>query len=201
MPGNARLTGFQQGIIMELTRRSLSLATLSATALAFAKIAPANASVTQLNEDSFAALKTLFADEPHTKLIAEKALGILVFPRIVKAGIGIGGQSGDGTLFVGKHVHAHYNISGGSIGLQLGAQTYAYALFFMNQSALSYLENSSGWSIGSGPSVVALDKSSAAAWTAAGAQSGDVYAVPFSASGLMASLSLEGTKISRIFPS
>jgi lipid-binding SYLF domain-containing protein len=186
---------------MELTRRTLSLATLSATALAFARIAPANATVEELNHDSYAALRTLFAEVPNTKLIAERAVGILVFPRIVKAGVVIGGQSGDGTLFVGKHVHAHYNISGGSLGLQVGAQTYSYALFFMNQSSLSYLENSSGWSVGSGPSVVALDKSAATSWTAAGASGGDVYAIPFSASGLMASLSLEGTKISRIHPS
>jgi lipid-binding SYLF domain-containing protein len=187
---------------MDITRRTLSIATLSATALALAKISPAHAeSATQLSDESYVALKTLFADVPNTQHIAAKAKGILVFPRIVKAGIGIGGQSGDGTLFVGMHTHAHYNISGGSIGLQLGAQTYSYALFFMNETSLSYLENSSGWSIGSGPSVVALDKSSATAWTAAGAQSGDVYAIPFSASGLMASLSLEGTKITRIFPS
>jgi lipid-binding SYLF domain-containing protein len=186
---------------MDLTRRTLSLATLSATALAFAKVASANASVTELDHDSYAVLRTLFVEEPNTKLIAERAVGILVFPRIVKAGVVVGGESGDGTLFVGKHVHAHYNISGGSLGLQVGAQTYSYALFFMNEKSLSYLENSSGWSIGSGPSVVALDKSSASSWTAAGASGGDVYAVPFSATGLMASLSLEGTKISRIHPS
>ena len=187
---------------MDITRRTLSIATLSATALALAKISPAHAeSATQLSDESYASLKTLFAEVPNTRHIAAKAVGVLVFPRIVKAGIGIGGMSGDGTLFVGMHTHAHYNISGGSIGLQLGAQTYSYALFFMNETALSYLENSSGWSIGSGPSVVAMDKSSATAWTAAGAQSGDVYAIPFNASGLMASLSLEGTKITRIFPS
>jgi lipid-binding SYLF domain-containing protein len=187
--------------MMDITRRTLSIATLSATALALAKISKAQAeTATELSEQSYAALKTLFADVPNTRNIALKAKGILVFPRIVKAGIGIGGMSGDGTLFVGMHTHAHYNISGGSIGLQLGAQTYSYALFFMNETSLSYLENSSGWSIGSGPSVVAMDKSAATAWTAAGAQSGDVYAIPFSASGLMASLSLEGTKITRIFP-
>ena len=186
---------------MDLTRRTLSLATLSAAALAVAKIAPANASVSQLNHDSYAALEKLFAEEPHTKLIAERSVGILVFPRIVKAGIVIGGQSGDGTLIVNKHVHAHYNLSAGSLGLQVGAQTFSYALFFMNEKSLSYLENSAGWSIGSGPSVVALDKSAASSWTGAGASAGDVYAIPFSASGLMASLSLEGSKISRIHPS
>jgi lipid-binding SYLF domain-containing protein len=185
---------------MNLTRRSLSLATLSATALAFAKIEPAHASVSELNHDSYAALKQLFAEEPHTKILAENSVGILVFPRIVKAGVVVGGQSGDGTLFVNKHVVAHYNISGGSLGLQVGAQTFSYALFFMNQKSLSYLENTSGWSIGTGPSVVALDKSAASSYTA-GASGGDVYAVPFSASGLMASLSLEGTKITRIHPS
>jgi len=186
---------------MELTRRSLSIATLSATALAFAKIAPANASVEELNHDSFAALERLFADVPNTKVIAADAKGILIFPRIVRAAIGIGGQSGDGTLIVNKHVFAHYNFSGGSVGLQLGAQTYSYALFFMTESSLNYLETSSGWSIGSGPSVVALDKSAATSWTAAGASAGDVYAVPFNGTGLMASLSLEGTKITRIHPS
>jgi lipid-binding SYLF domain-containing protein len=186
---------------MELTRRSLSIATLSATALALAKISPARASVSQLNRDSFAALQTLFADEPNTKVLAADAKGILVFPRIVSAAVGVGGQSGDGTLIVNKHVFAHYNFSGGSVGLQLGAQTYSYALFFMHESALTYLETSSGWSIGSGPSVVALDKSAASSWTAAGATSKDVYAVPFNGTGLMAALSLGGTKITRIHPS
>jgi lipid-binding SYLF domain-containing protein len=185
---------------MELTRRTLSLAGLSATALAFAKISPANASVTELNHDSYTALETLFAEDPNTKVIAAHAKGILIFPRIVRAAVVVGGQSGDGTLIVNRHVFAHYNFSGGSVGLQVGAQTYSYALFFMNHSALSYLENSSGWSIGSGPSVVALDKSAASSWTAAGASAGDVYAIPFSATGLMASLSLEGTKITRIHP-
>jgi lipid-binding SYLF domain-containing protein len=71
----------------------------------------------------------------------------------------------------------------------------------MHESALSYLETSSGWSIGSGPSVVALDKSKAASWTAGASGGADVYAVPFSGTGLMASLSLEGTKITRIHPS
>jgi lipid-binding SYLF domain-containing protein len=86
-----------------------------------------------------------------------------------------------------------------SYGLQAGVQTFGYALFLMNQKALAYLEESAGWEIGVGPSLVVVDKGTAAALTTTTARS-DVYAFFFDQRGLMAGIGLQGTKITRIHP-
>jgi lipid-binding SYLF domain-containing protein len=122
-----------------------------------------------------------------------------VFPRIIKAGLLVGGQGGDGVLRVGGKTAGYYNIAAASFGLQAGAQRFSYALFFMTDSSLKYLEDSDGWSIGSGPSVVVMDKGAAASLTSTTVTQ-DVYAFPFGQHGLMAGLGLEGSKITRIHP-
>ena len=127
------------------------------------------------------------------------AKAILVFPKIIKAGLLIGGQSGDGALRMGGKTVGYYNLSAASFGLQAGGQTFSYALFFMTDSALDYLQKSDGWSIGSGPSVVVVDKGAAASMTSTSITQ-DVYAVPFGQRGLMAGLGLEGSKITHIHP-
>ena len=122
-----------------------------------------------------------------------------MFPRIIKAGLLIGGQTGDGALRKGGKTVGYYNLSAASFGLQAGGQTFSYALFFMTDSALDYLQKSDGWSIGSGPSVVVVDKGAAASMTSTSITQ-DVYAVPFGQRGLMAGLGLEGSKITHIHP-
>ncbi len=82
----------------------------------------------------------------------------------------------------------------------MGAQTFSYALFFMTDSSLNYLEKSDGWSVGSGPSVVVLNKGAAASMTSTTLPQ-DVYAVPFGQKGLMAGVGIEGSKITRVNPS
>ncbi len=109
----------------------------------------------------------------------------------------IGAQSGNGVLFEGGLPTGYYNISAGSFGLQAGVQSFSYALFFMTNSALSYLSSSHGWSIGSGPTVVVLDKGAAASITST-TLTQDVYAIPFGQTGLMAGIGLEGSKITSI---
>ena len=157
------------------------------------------ASARQLNDDANRALRTLYASEPKTRPLATSAKGILIFPTIVKAGLIIGGQSGDGVLWVNGHARGYYNLSAASFGLQAGAQTFSYALFFMTDAALKYLQDSDGWAIGSGPSVVVVDKSVAASLTSTTA-SQDVFAFPFGGRGLMAGIGLEGSKITHIHP-
>lgn len=103
-------------------------------------------------------------------------------------------------MLVNLRPTAYYNISAASFGLQAGGQTFSYALFFMNDAALAYLTKSDGWAIGSGPSVVVLDKGTAASLTST-TLSQDVYAIPFGQRGLMAGLGLEGSKITPIHPS
>ncbi|MGS1105722.1 lipid-binding SYLF domain-containing protein [Achromobacter anxifer] len=152
-----------------------------------------------IRNDSAHALQHLYAVEPSTKELGEKAVAVLVFPKIYKAGFVVGGEHGQGTLFKGKQPAGYYEISAMSVGLQAGAQTFGYALFFMNQKSLSYLEKSDGWALGSGPSMVVWDKSASSSVSTT-TLSQDVFAVPFGAQGLMAGMGLEGSKISSISP-
>lgn len=155
------------------------------------------ASAAELNREAAAALKALYAKAPSAKELGAKAKGILVFPSIIKAGFIVGGQYGEGALRKGDKTVAYYNTVAASYGLQAGAQEFGYALFFMSDSALKYLDKSDGWEIGSGPSVVIVDEGMARALTTTTAQS-EVYAFFFSQKGLMAGLGLQGSKISKI---
>ncbi len=183
---------------MTSTRR----ATLAALAASLAGLAPRGAeaaSARELNASGQAALERLYKAQPKTRELGRKAVAILVFPEIVKAGLLIGGQSGNGVLLKGGKPAAHYNISAASYGLQAGAQTFSYALFFMNNAALAYLDKSDGWQVGTGPSVVVADEGVAKSMTST-TLSQDVYAFPFGQRGLMAGLGIEGSKITRITP-
>jgi lipid-binding SYLF domain-containing protein len=185
---------------MFVTRRSLIAgATAFAGATMLAGEEARAASATEINTASHQALAQLYRQEPHAKTLSSKAVAILVFPKIYKGGIIVGGQTGDGALLVHSKPESYYNISAASFGLQLGGQTFAYALFFMNEKAVDYLRKSDGWAIGTGPSVVVMDEGKAASLTST-TLSQDVYAFPFGAKGLMAGLSIEGSKITQIHP-
>jgi lipid-binding SYLF domain-containing protein len=145
------------------------------------------------------ALPKLFVAVPKAHELAARARGILVFPNIVKAGLLVGGQYGEGALREHGKTVGYYNTVAASFGLQAGAQEFGYALFFMSDAALTYLKNSDGWEIGTGPSIVVLDTGEAAALTTTTARD-DVYAVFFDQKGLMAGLGLQGSKITRINP-
>ena len=155
------------------------------------------ASAAELNREAAMALKLLYDSEPAAKALGAKARGILVFPSIIKAGFIVGGQYGEGALRKGDRTVAYYNTVAASYGLQAGAQSFGYALFFMNDSAMKYLDKSDGWEIGTGPSIVIVDKGKAGGITTTTAQA-DVYAFFFDQQGLMAGLGLQGSKISRI---
>jgi lipid-binding SYLF domain-containing protein len=157
------------------------------------------ASARDIDAETNKALDLLYSTQPRARNLASRATAILVFPKIIKAGLIIGGQSGDGALRVNGTTVGYYNISAASFGLQAGGQRFSYALFFMNEAALQYLQKSNGWAIGSGPSVVVLDKGAAADLTST-TLTHDVYAIPFGEHGLMAGIGLEGSKITQIHP-
>jgi lipid-binding SYLF domain-containing protein len=97
----------------------------------------------------------------------------------------------------GNHVVDYYNSVTGSWGLQAGAQSYGYVVFLMNDKALNYIAKSSGWEIGVGPTVVVVDEGMAKNLSTSTLKD-DAYAFIFNQQGLMAGVSIEGTKISRI---
>jgi lipid-binding SYLF domain-containing protein len=153
----------------------------------------------QLSKDSKAALDSLYAKVPAAKALGSKAHAVLVFPKVTKAGLGVGGQYGDGALIKGGKTVAYYNTAGGSYGLQAGAQRYGYALFFMTDNALQELDAANGFEVGIGPSVVVLDKGAAKSTTTT-TMKDDIYAFIFDQKGLTAGLGVQGNKITKINP-
>ena len=169
---------------------------LAATLGSLAQSASA-ATAAELNASGRAALSRLYSQSDRALRYGRDARAILVFPKIVKAGFLIGGQGGEGVLFMHGQPAGYYKIAAVSYGLQAGGQSFSYALFLMNDKALNYLRKSDGWSIGSGPSVVVIDQGKAMSTTST-TLAKDVYAMPFGQKGLMAGLGLEGSKITPI---
>lgn len=169
--------------------------------LAFALVVGPNpaaaASAAELDRGSQKALQKLYAKSAKAKELSEKAVAILVFPGITKAGFIVGGQYGEGELIRDGKVTSYYNTVSGSYGLQAGIQKYGYALFFMTEKMLAYLDKSGGWELGTAPNIVVVDKGAAAGLSTTSSQS-DAYAFFFDPKGLMAGLGLQGTKITKI---
>lgn len=157
------------------------------------------ASAAEIDARVDAALEALLASEPAAKALAGQAKGILVFPQIIKAGLIVGGALGEGALRVGGQTQGYYNSVAASYGLQAGAESFSYALFFMSDQALDHLKTSAGWEIGVGPTVVLVDKGAAAKLSTTTAQEG-IYAFIYGQQGLMAGLGIEGSKITEITP-
>ena len=157
------------------------------------------ASKAEINRDVDAALVKLYSGSAEAKLLAEKASGILVFPSIVKGGFILGAMYGEGALRVKGKTAGYYNAVAASYGLQAGVQTFGYAVMFMNEKKMKYLDESDGWEIGGAPSLVVVDKGAAGSLSTTSARD-DIYVFFFDQSGLMAGLGLQGTKISRINP-
>jgi len=131
------------------------------------------------------------------KRLAQKAAGMLVFPEVIKAGIGIGGEYGEGALLIKGKTAAYYSTAAASIGFQLGAQVKSQIILFMNAKVLEDFRKSQGWKAG-------VDGSVALATLGAGGElSTDTIKQPiigfiFSNKGLMYNLTFEGSKITRL---
>jgi lipid-binding SYLF domain-containing protein len=156
-----------------------------------------SATAEDLDKDSRQALQTLYKAEPLAETLSRTAKAVLVFPNIVKAGLVFGGSYGEGEMIKGSKVVDYYNSVTGSWGLQAGAQSYGYAVFLMTDDAVRYVEETKGWEVGVGPTVVVVDEGVAKNLSTSSLKD-DAYAFIFSQQGLMAGVSIEGTKISRI---
>lgn len=165
-----------------------------------APLQPAEAaSAPQLNDGAYAALTNLYNSSPAAAALGQKAVAVLVFPKIVKGGFLFGGQYGQGVLYTRGGAAGYYQSAAASYGLQAGIQTFGYALFLMNDQAMQYVNGTNGWEIGVGPSIVVVDQGMAKSMTTTTLQK-DVYAFIFNQQGLMAGLGLQGSKISKYTP-
>ncbi len=156
-------------------------------------------SAKEIDTQASQALTNLFRDIPGTRALADKAKAVLIFPNIVKAGFLVGGQFGDGALRKAGETVAYYRSLAASYGFQAGVQSFGYVLFFMDEESLQYLDQSDGWEIGTGPSVVLLDQGFGKSLSTTTLQEG-VYAFIFDQKGLMGGVGLQGSKITRIVP-
>lgn len=155
------------------------------------------ASAAEINRDATRVLQKLYKSSSAAKALGEKAKAVLVFPSVVKAGFLVGGLYGEGVLLKDGKPVAYYSTVAASYGLQIGAQKYGYAMFLMNDAAIQYLDKSDGWEVGTGPSIVVVDKGAAGGMSTTTLRD-DIYAFIFNQTGLMAGLGLQGTKITRI---
>ena len=182
--------------------RTMRVVTMGAL-IAAAVIAPMAArpaaadSARELEADGRAALRNLYATQRSAKVLASKAKAILVFPTMVKAGFMFGGQIGEGVRFQGGRVTGFYNSVAASYGFQAGIQSFGYALFFMNNSAVQQLDDTRGFELGVGPSIVIVDQGVGKSLTTNTITS-DTYAFIFDQRGLMAGIGIQGSKITRI---
>jgi lipid-binding SYLF domain-containing protein len=172
---------------------------IPALLLAFFVSLTAHAQSTErLDRDATAALNALYAAAPGANALAARAKAVLVFPDVKKAAFLVGVQSGEGVLFEDGKITGHYSIGGVQAGLEAGAASYNYALFFMSDTALrGLLERRDGFDIGFDPNIVFVSVGATKEATAATAQA-DVYGYVFGEQGLMGGLSLQGVKITRL---
>jgi lipid-binding SYLF domain-containing protein len=172
--------------------------TTTATATKPGETAPASDKLRrEIDAGVDATLPRLYKSAPGSQELVAKASGVLVFPRVIAAGLVVGGQYGEGALRVKNTTEGYYSLTSVSIGLQAGAQSKALIFLFMTQDALDKFRGKEGWTVGVDASVAVL-KVGANGRLEAMPGTSPVVAFVLTNAGLMANLSLEGTKISRL---
>lgn len=151
----------------------------------------------KIDREVDAAVLDLISENKAAKELIGASAGVLVFPSVIKAGLVIGGQYGEGALRINGVTKGYYSTAAASYGLQIGGQKFGFMMVFMKEEAMGYLDNSDGWEVGVGPSIVVVDKGAAKSLTTANANK-DVYVFFFDQQGLMAGLGVQGSKITRL---
>jgi lipid-binding SYLF domain-containing protein len=164
--------------------------------LVFASAVPA-ASKEEINAEVREAVQNFHKQTSAGAELSKKASGMLVFPSVIKAGIGIGGEFGEGALLVQGKPVAYYNIAAASIGFQLGAQARSQIVLFMNDKVLNEFRNSQGWTAGVDGSVALATLGAGGSIDTETAKQ-PIIGFIFSNKGLMYNLTFEGSKITRV---
>ncbi|MEJ2255631.1 MAG: YSC84-related protein [Woeseiaceae bacterium] len=162
---------------------------LSTTALA--------ASADEIDQGADEALEKFAKQVDGGEAFLSQAAGYLVFPRVIKVGIGVGAETGEGALRVGGQTVDYYRTTSGSFGLQLGAQAKSIVIAFMTPEALGKFRDSEGWKVGVDGSVALIDIGVGKSIDTQNIKD-PVVGFVFGAKGLMYNLTLEGTKFSKL---
>jgi len=182
---------------MKTTQRAVCFALIAVAAIALWAPRTEAASGAKINADVHVTLDQFFRQTPGSRALASSAAGVLVFPTVVKAGIGIGGEYGEGALLVAGQTVGYYNLVSASFGFQLGAQARTVIIMFMTPSALAGFNRTAGWKVGVDGSVTLITLGAGATIDSSQITS-PVIGFVLDPTGLMYNLTLEGSKISRI---
>jgi len=167
---------------------ALVISSMSATAIATSR--------EQLDAQVHEAIQNLYRHSPAAKELAQNASGMLIFPNIIKAGLGIGGEFGEGALLVSDQTVAYYNIASASVGFQLGVQEKSVAILFMSAESLAKFRESKGWKAGVDGSIAIANLGAGKSLDTETARK-PIIGFVYSNKGLMYNLTLEGSKITQ----
>jgi lipid-binding SYLF domain-containing protein len=151
----------------------------------------------EIDASANAALDRFYKQVGGSRELLQRAKGVLVLPGVIKAGIGVGGEYGEGALRVNGRTVAYYSIAAASIGLQLGAQKKDIIIVFLEESALNKFQVSQGWQVGVDGSVVLIDVGANASIDTSKINQ-PIVGFVVGQKGLMYNLTLEGSKISKL---
>lgn len=154
-------------------------------------------SAEEIDAETNQALDTLYRESSAAKELGAKARGILVFPSITKGGLIVGGEYGEGALRADGKTQAYYSSTSGSVGLQIGISSRSLVIMFMTDEALQEFTSADGWEAGVNADVTVVDVGATGSLDTTTAQA-PVIAFNFGEEGLMAGVSVEGTKVSKL---
>ncbi len=180
--------------MMNVSRKSRPFVLLVAMFCASSVLA---ASAGKINREADKALQVFREDVNGAEVFLAQAAGYLVFPRVIKVGIGFGGETGEGVLRVGGTPVEYYRTTAGSFGLQLGAQAKSIVIVFMTREALDKFRNASGWKVGVDGSVALIDIGAGKTIDTNNIKD-PVVGFIFGSKGLMYNLTLEGTYFAKL---
>lgn len=195
---------------MQITTRLRSIATIAAVAACSTVFVGctttrpgdmgSNASSrSSLDAQADAALSKLYSTVPGSRELVAKSQGVLVFPAVVGASLGVGAEYGRGSLRTGDSVTGYYSTTAGSIGFQAGAQSKAVVYLFMTQESLDKFRNSKGWTVGA-DATVAVANIGANGSVDSQTIRQPIVGFVMTNVGLEAGVSLSGAKITQIQP-
>src|ERR1700678_4479274 len=177
--------------------RNLYAASSFAVVALFLSSVSLAATKAEIDQRVHAAMHQFYQLNPQHKDLVGRAKGVLVFPRITKGGVGVGGEFGEGALRIdGKDV-AYYSISSASVGLTLGLAKRKEVILFMTQEALDKFTTSHGWTVGADTNVAVLSKGAGGDYDTQTLQR-PILGFVFGEKGLIGDVSLEGSKVTKL---
>jgi lipid-binding SYLF domain-containing protein len=179
------------GIKIVLATTGLAIVALTSSAASFA------ASETQIDTRVSETLLHFNTINPENKVLGDKAAGVLVFPRVTKGGIGVGGEFGEGVLQINGKTVGYYSVGAASVGLTLGLANHSEVIMFMTQESLDKFTAGDGWSIGADAGITVVSGGASGSYDTQ-TQQKPILGFVFAEKGLLADLSFEGSKISKI---